>query len=628
MSSGLENLDGNRFILRYEHPWLGIASDASPEDIAPSQLVDCDGLFIRNGRLCSTNYNTFNPAYFNYTDGKTNLFWRQSNPGQGICAIYTTVSPNSPTSPVTVAIDYECNTWYYDYTNRVWLVDQAAPTGYTYSCSQLIKGIIYIFDWWEGALLEYIPRGSNTLQCLFVGGKYCMTLNEQLVVCNTRMQVWNAGTYDTNGKPVGPPTYAGKQELRANRVSWSAAQEAYTTWNNQVWYYPTTPSVPPAPATPPSPFLDPTNQLPTDRSAGWNGLADVQQEITGCFAMGNVGYILHDTGVTQMTPTASAILGETSIQPFDFTLLWGGKDGMGCTMPRSLAVYGHIAIWGNDNGIYLFSGAGAPQDITGSVKRAIFADVNKFKNNDDFWQNIYGQIINTGVDNNSPEMVYNFYIVSTQPAFTVPITMIIWSYVFKTQAWTRNVVNVTSLMKSIVGDPNYASILSGNEAVANVSTFKFPTNLSNLGHDLYISPLYGGMIFNTSVSGIPGYDSFFLFQFIYDGLSTILGNYATTNLTFRPEEFQVYRQPTIRGVIIRAQGFGTLNVSISGNDTQNPNTTNFSSITLTDSQKTKLYRSYGMYTGMTPQININSTNFIGFITKVHAFGTYAEGEPI
>lgn len=619
MPSGLENLEGSRFILRYEHPWGGVASDAAPEDIAPNQFVSCDGLFIRNGRLCTTNYYAFDPTYYRYTDAvnsATPLYWRIAA-GQGICAIYTTVSPNSPTSPVTVAIDYQCNTWYYDYQNLRWLVDQTAPGGYTYSCSQLIKGIIYIFDWWEGAELVYTPRGSLTIGTTFVGGKYCMTLNEQLIVCNTKMQKWNPGTYDPQtGAPVNPPSYAGSQETRANRVSWSAAQEAYTTFNNNQWNYP---AVPPATLGPP--FLDPSNGLPADRSAGWNGLADVQQEITGCFAMGNVGYILHDTGVTQMTPTASAILGETAIQPFDFTLLWGGRDGMGCTMPRSLAVYGHLAIWGNSNGIYLFTGSGAPQDITGSVKRALYADINKFKSNDDFWQNIYGQIINTGVDNNSPEMVYNFYIVSAQPNGTVPITMIIWSYVFKTNAWTRHQVNVTDMMRKITGNGSYSNILANNEAVVNMSTFRFPSSLSNLGHDLYVSPLYGGMIFNASLAGTGGYDSFFLFQYINDGISNIPDAPPVTSLTFRTEEFQIYRQPTIRGFILRAAGSGTLNINVNGY--------NFSPISLNgDITKTTLYRSFGMWTGMAPTINVSSTDFNGYITKVHAFGTYAEGEPI
>lgn len=626
MPSGLEQLEGNKFILRYEHPWAGVASDASPEDIAPNQLVTCDGLFIRNGRLCSSYYSIFDPNYFKYSDGTNPNYWYHAS-GQGICAIYTTVSPNSPTSPLTVAIDYNCNTWYYDYTHLQWIVDFAAPPGFTYSCSQLIKGTIYIFDWWEGAQLTYSPLGSLTQTSAFVGGKYCMTLSEQLIVCNTRMQNWEAGTYNSDGTsnqaPYWPPIPPKPQyEVNANRVNWSAAQEAYTTFNNNQWTYPVVP-----PATTGEPFLDPVNQLPTDRSAGWNGLADVQQEITGCFAMGNVGYILHDTGVTQMTPTASAILGETAIQPFDFTLLWGGKDGMGCTMPRSLAVYGHLAIWGNSNGFYLFTGSGAPQDITGSVKRALYADINKFKPNTNFWQNIYGQICNTGVDNDSPEMVYNLYIVSAQPTATVPITMIIWSYVFKTNAWTRNVSNITSVMQNLTNNPNYNKVIANNEASVNMSTFRFPSSLANLGGNLYVSPLYGGMIFNVVQPGTGGYDSFFLFQYINDGLP---GTWPPliTNLTFRIEEFQVYRQPTIRGIIVRAQGNGTLHIRITGNDTQGQTSTTFSDILINDYTKTKLYRSFGVYTGMAPQININSTDFDGFITKVHAFGTYAEGEPL
>lgn len=627
MPSGLENLEGNRFILRYEHPWGGVASNASKEDIAPNQFVTCDGLFIKNGKLCSTNFYVFDQTQFAYGNLGSNPLYMSiplTNPGNSsltndiMAAMY--VLPNG----TLIGIDNRCNIWRYDWNSLQWGTNPAvyAPPGYSYSCSQMIRGVIYMFDWYAGQQIMY-NNGQLIVGTKFVGGKFCMTLSEQLITCNTRMQVWTGGTYDSQGKPLAPPAYTGRQELRANRVSWSAAQEAYSTWNNNQWPIPVTATSPPAAVDPDATNPDTGAQLPNDRTAGWNGLAEVQNEITGCFAMGNVGYILHDTGVTQMTPTASAILGESSIQPFDFTLLWGGRSGMGCNMPKSLAVYGHFAIWGNDNGFYLFSGSGAPQDITGLAKAAIFADINKFRHTDDRWLNIIGQICNTGVGSNNPEMVYNLYVVWSQPSYTQPIMMVIWTYAFSSQAWTRHTVNVTSVMQQITGNPSFDGVLTGEDNTVNQATFKFPENYKDAGHYFYESPTYGGIIFNTRpLAGLTSFSSFYIFQYTNDGIPNITDAPPVTNLTLRAEEFQIYRQPTIRGFIIRAAGSGHLNISVNGYNFQ-------PSIQLNgDITKTTLYRTFGVWTGMTPEINISSTDFNGYITKIHAFGTYAEGEPI
>lgn len=619
MPSGLENLEGNRFILRYEHPWGGVASYASQEDIQPNQFVSCDGLFIKNGKLCSTNYYIFDPAYFKFGNGAAtnSLYWTMpSNINMNMVAIYSV-------SGVLIGIDSNCNMYRYDPTNKVWGLDASAPAGFTYSCSQMIRGIIYVFDWNSGRQLVLDPATNSIAQgSEFVGGKYCMTLDEYLITCNNNMQLWTKGTQNdpTTGTGASPPSLTGR-EYFANRYNWSAAQEAYTTWNPNVWYYPGTTNI----------YPDPTTGLPMDRTAGWNGIADVQTEITGCFAMGNVGYILHDTGVTQITPTSSAVLGESAIQPFDSTLLWGGKDGLGCTMPKTLAVYGHLAIWGNTNGFYLFSGSSIPSDITGLAKAAIFADINKYKTNTNTnkWFTIHGQICNMGVDNNSPEMVYNLYLVNADPLAAQPIMMIIWSYTFSTQSWTRHTVNVTEAMENITGNLTYDGIISELDSAVNTSTLRFPDDYRENGQYFFNSPVYGGILINTQNTSFPmRVDCFWLFQYINDGITTIADTPPVTNLTFKAEEFQVYRQPTIRGIIIRAQGTGTLHISISGSDTQNQNASTFTDIILTNDIKTRLYRSYGVYTGMSPQINISSTDFNGFITKVHAFGTYAEGEPI
>lgn len=574
MPSGMENLDNNRFILRYEHPWGGVASDASQEDIAPNQLVSSDGLFIRHGKLCSTCFYAFDPNYFRYSSDGLKLYMTNTT---GMKAIYTVGSD-------IVGIDFTCSAYVYSFGGNMWLQDQILNTTYQphYSCSVMIKGVIYVFDYDNGAEYVYTPRvsfvpavqidGSNQT---FVGGKYCMTVDRYLITCYTNM-------------PTDTPQY------KANGYSWSGPSK-YTTFN---------------------PSIDPA------ANEGWNILAEVQQEITGCFAMGNVGYILHDQGLTQLTPTGLTGTTSASIFPFDATLMWGGKDGAGCTMPDSLAIYGYIAVWGNNSNIYMFSSGAAPQSITGTARRAIFRDLNKFKYFDSRYFDVHGNIINVGVDNLSPELVYNLYITYESPANTVPITMIVWSCILATQTWTRTVINVTDIMQKITGNPNYAGVSATFGPDATVpSTFRFPSNTS-AGANWFISSIYGGMIFNVQDPGSGIGDSFFLFQYINsDGTTSLPSNvFPNTNLVFRAEEFQIYRQPTIRGIILRASGTGTLHINVGSQS--------FSDIVVNSPNGTTLYRSYGMRTDIAPQISITSTDFNGYISKVHAFGTYAEGEPI
>jgi hypothetical protein len=585
MPSGMENLEGSRFILRYEQPWGGVASYAAPEDIAPNQLVSSDGFFIRNGRLCSTFFYPFDPTYFKYTDGTEPLYWAAS----GIVKAIYTVGAN------VVAITNYCQTYYYDFTNFRWVIDQtlnlpSLPGPAHYDCSIMIGGNIYIFDYTNGVQYKYVPKTSIEEGTWFVGGKYCMTVDRYLITANVHM---NGYTYTNPDSTTGTvdPTW------RADGYNWSAPS-AYTT------YGPITGD----------PTLGPNQTL--GRETGFNFLAEVQNQITGCFAMGNVGYILHDQGITQLTPTGVAI------NPFDATLLWGGKDGVGCTMPETLAIYGYVAVWGNNNNFYLFSSGAAPQEIGGVAKRAIYRDLNIFKWSDTRYFDVHGSIISAGVDNRSPSLVYNIYIVYQTP--NDPIQMIVWSYVFETSTWTRTVVNVNSVMQQITGNPNYDPTIPPSEDFTIQSTFKFPDTTGYSTETMgFVSSLYGGIILTAQRgdgSGIQ--DSFFLFQYINtDGITSATNVYPVTNLTFRPEEFQIFRRPTIRGVILRASGVGTLHVKVGSSS--------FTDIEVGSSPSDiKLYRSFGMYTDQAPMINISSTNFNGYITKVHAFGTYAEGEPI
>lgn len=581
MPSGLENLDGGRFILRYEHPWGGVASNAAPQDIAPNQLVSSDGTFIRNGRICSTNFYAFDPNYFRWSLNSTNLYIPNIS---GMVAVYAI-------NNVLAAIDYTCQTYLYATGQGHWVVDFPPPTGGArYACSVLIENIVYIFDYMNGAEYVYSPGNYNRFAVQvdgsnqnFVGGKYCMTVDRYLITCNTNM-------------PSDTPQY------KANGYSWSGPSKYQT--------------------------FDPSKDSTVNE--GNNILAEVQHEITGCFAMGNVGYILHDQGITQLTPTGSSTAG---IIPFDATLLWGGKNGNGCTYPGSLAIYGYVAIWANNNDVLMFMAGAAPQSITGTARRVIFNDLNKFKPGTNVFFNVFGNLINVGVDNLSPELVYNLYIIYSDPSNQYAVNMVVWSFVFASQAWTRTYVNVSTTMQNITGNPSYRGMLAptlagdGSPNNSRAENMFFPKGFATISN-LFESCVYGGMLFNVWNPDAGSGDSFFIFQYINTtGVSTIAAYPPVTNLVFRAEEFQIYRKPTIRGVILRASGggtgpnnTGTLHININGHP--------FSDVIVNSPNVATIYRSFGVYTDMTPQLSITSTNFNGYITKVHVFGTYAEGEPI
>jgi hypothetical protein len=174
-------------------------------------------------------------------------------------------------------------------------------------------------------------------------------------------------------------------------------------------------------------------------------------------------------------------------------------------------------------------------------------------------------------------------------------------------------------MQKITGNSSYNGVANIGTDATIKSSFKFPSSFTT-DTLWFVSSLYGGMIFNVEEPGSGIMDSFFLFQYINtEGLST-LSFPPNTNLTFRTEQFQLDRQPTIRGVILIAAGTGTLHIAISGHS--------FTDIVVNSQSSSTIYRSFGVKTAIQPSLNISSTDFDGYIAKVHLFGTYAEGEPI
>jgi len=113
----------------------------------------------------------------------------------------------------------------------------------------------------------------------------------------------------------------------------------------------------------------------------------------------------------------------------------------------------------------------------------------------------------------------------------------------------------------------------------------------------------------------------FLFSLYYNEKGTLSLSPAEKhlNVTCREEEIRLGIKPTVRGVLVKAAGKGTLKVSVSGRP--------FTDIVI-DNTSTRVYRSFGEVSIENPQLSINSTDFDGYITKAHMNFTYAEGSPL
>ena len=568
MPSGIRQSESGHFEARYEHPWGGVASDAAPMDIAPNQFQQCNGLTIKSGVLCTTT--------LDYTLSTPSVIsfpvLQVFNIGQ---ALYFLDSLGSIYSGVLVGM--APNNLY----PNNFLVTNGACAGAT--CVQVINGIAYIFCYSSGSMYVFDPVAVTlVLGSTFVAGQYCCTVDQYLITANTN-------------QPTDTPP------LKTGRVNWSSP-DGFTTWNPAV-----------------------------DRTSGFNVLTDVQDSITGCFAMGNVAYILREQGLTQMTPTGVAIA------PFNFTSLWASGHGVGCTMPFTFDQYGYIACWANDTDIFVFSGSGAPTGICGTAKSAIYQDIYQTVGATQYAAN-FGQFFVGGViSSNSittytkngvtypitPDLQYSLFCISLDVSNSNSVFNIVqWIYKFKEKTWTR--------LPSTFTIPNVNSFNNMFPALASVYG-AFPNNIlsPNTLPNYRLVPLLCLSV-HTSV-----YNQAVLsnYQASLRHPANTFSVSPTVLLQFRQEEFKFTGQPNIRGVAIKAQGTGTLTVNLTGNLNTGHRSTgvptaisvNFTPVNLSTPTPVTLYSS-GNITAEDLCCTISSTSFDGVIIKAAMIGTYADGE--
>lgn len=114
---------------------------------------------------------------------------------------------------------------------------------------------------------------------------------------------------------------------------------------------------------------DPTQWDPTvDLTAGAVELVDCEDQLTGWATIGPTGFAFRNNGITAFSPTG------IGTAPFDIENFSIGPQGIGCSIPYTLATYGPICAFVALDDIYLFDG-GAPVAFGTSAKKAIFKDI-------------------------------------------------------------------------------------------------------------------------------------------------------------------------------------------------------------------------------------------------------------
>lgn len=421
---------------------------------------------------------------------------------------------------------------------------------------RVINSIAYISVFARNSIYSYNGATAFTLGSNYVGGLVLGVLDDYLLMLNC------------NQAAGGP---------NSSIISWSGPGE-FTTWN-------------------PS-----TNQL-----AGYNQVASVEDQFTGFLSFSSVGVAISAKSLTELSPTG------VGIGPFSFTPLWTSVVGQGCVYPFTVTQYGQNGYIVTDSGAYTISASAGFSDITGAAKEAFLSS----------FQSPSGA--NAGeVNAVAADMLLEF----TGSKYATPYYIVaapilsgnsgefynLWMYDLQGSGWYNVIFNTITLCNTQNGT-NYTN---ANPLTMNVVTmqqlepnsYTFGSSFPPVTLIYYTVYEQTGNLYTTTVAQVAVKNS--------QSAPTTL-NAGNLNLVFRQEEIKLGRKPTIRRILIKAYGSGTLNLSVSG--------VNFGSVVLNGSNTPATYEStMNMYTGEDPQLTITSTNFLGSIIKIMLGGTYADGD--
>lgn len=556
MPSGLRKTSSNHFEIYYEKPWGGVASDADATDIQDNQLIIAQGVIDVDGVLCEAN-----------TVASASVFRFTPHTAKGTLNVIFNLTAPSTGETNLYGVDTFGDSYIYQASTGTWVYLNSASDGPwaitdRASAVEIINGVAYIASFSRKSIYGF-GVGYGTIVTFitnYTGGLIMGVLDDYLLQMNTNSTV---------------------DGIQPTRFNWSGPGK-FTTWDPAI-----------------------------DRTAGFNTLAAADDYISGFISLASVGLIITKKGIIQASPTG------IGIGPFSFEALWTSDVGQGTSYPYTVVQYGQVAYLVSDTGVYRLSTSGF-QEVSGAARKAILSQVQV---NSLFWTN--------STDPEPPKLAGGLYLYSLNSTYPTPYyvfaattptnsvnpfsQLILWFLNLATGTWYSqeysvdaliNAQNGTGLSNGIVTNLNIVCVESID------STPQFGQILPNILIFATVSYNFGAEILG-----------FVATTFITTDITQItdLDPGSQLALTFKQHEIKLGRQPTIRRVVVKAFGSGTLNISVSG--------VNFGSIVLDGTTVPKTYlTTQGIYTGEDPQLSITSDSWKGCITKVMLAGTYADGD--
>src|SRR5271154_351352 len=424
---------------------------------------------------------------------------------------------------------------------------------------KVINGTAYITIAQRTSVYSFVPTTHVfTLGSNYVGGLVMGVLDDYLLLLNCTQSSGGASP---------------------SMISWSGPGE-FTTWN---------PSV---------------NQL-----AGYNELATIDDQLTGFLSFASVGVAISGKGLVELSPTG------VGIGPFAFTPLWTSVVGQGSIYPLSITQYGQQGYLITDSGAYSVSASAGFSDISTKAKTLILGSFQdpSYVSYTSGTTEVTGNVLLSFYNLSSPTPYY----VMIAPQIAAGGLYVIWFYDLSSGNWYSSTFDPAFLTNQQHGTNLPLAGQSGAVfSAANIYTLQ---PLVPLG-SAFGAPFTPVTLvqFNTLYEGV-SYTTIAQFLLYNSRSQGGFSSNVNLTLTMRAEEIKLERQPTIRRVVVKAYGFGTLNISVSGKS--------FGVITLNGSSIPKSYLAQsGIYTGEDPQLTITSSNFQGSIIKVMLAGTYADGD--
>lgn len=270
-------------------------------------------------------------------------------------------------------------------------------------------------------------------------------------------------------------------------------------------------------------------------AAGFNDLPSTSDILTGFAAIGTVGYLFRNQGITQINPTGNGI------QPFQFNHLWASEQGIGSSFYYSITQYGSVVGFITDSGIYTLSLAGL-SEIGQKARTYIFNLLN-----------LNGVNFAGGLD-----IIFTFAKARIVPCIlTSPELFYVLSF---------------SVENTDFSNPRWVTI---GIRISDGAVMRFndvPITSANTGLNLGFYPTYllgnGGLISGSKLTNL-------MFAFISQAGNQIsfyrpaLNSSQTGIFSFRKEQMKFGFVPTVTkiaflGALIDTTTNGTISISIDG----------------------------------------------------------------